>query len=90
MKDEGPLAEDTRTRGAGTPTARTGLWQKPSAGVGRAPGARPAGQEAAGPAADWLRRWAEVMLLSVAPPAPGKPRVSAGWRLRWRQRQRQQ
>lgn len=83
------MADDTRTRGAGTPTPRTGLWQKRSAGVGPAPGALPAGQEAAGPAADWLRRPAEVMLLSVAPPAPGKLRVSAGWRLR-RRRQRQQ
>lgn len=37
---------------------------------------------ARGPAADWLRRRAEVMLLSLAPRAPGKPRVSAGRRRR--------
>lgn len=31
-----------------------------------------------GPAADWLRRRAEVMLLSPASRAPAEPRVSAG------------
>lgn len=52
------MAEDTtRIRGAGTPHSPHG----PAAEAR----ARPAGQEAAGPAADWLRRRAEVMLLSV-------------------------
>ena len=35
------------------------------------------GGPAGGPVADWLRRRAEVMLLSLASRAPGKPRVSA-------------
>lgn len=81
------MEEDWRTRGAEARTARTGPRRKRSAGVGRAPGTRlAAGREFAGPAADWLRRQAEVMLLSVAPPAPGKPRVSAGRRRRRRRR----
>lgn len=97
MKSEGPLAGvgascggNTRTRGAEAPYGPHGPVAE--ARGGRRPSARCPARQAAGPAADWLRRRAEVMLLSVAPPAPGKPGVSAGRRRRrrrpWRQRRR--
>lgn len=45
-------------------------------------GSWPLSRPGRGPAADWLRRRAEVMLLSPASRAPAEPRVSAGGRRR--------
>lgn len=91
MKDKGPLVEGSC--GGGLEDAERRSPHSPhgpaAEAIGGAPGIRlAAGREVAGPAADWLRRQAEVMLLSVAPPAPGKPRVSAGRRRRRRRRRR--
>lgn len=91
MKDKGPLVEGSC--GGGLEDAERRSPHSPhgpaAEAIGGAPGIRlAAGREVAGPAADWLRRQAEVMLLSVAPQAPGKPRVSAGRRRRRRRRRR--
>lgn len=67
-----PSAEDAR-RGRPAPAPRSvagGSW--------------PLSRPGRGPAADWLRRRAEVMLLSPASRAPAEPRVSAGGRRRRR------
>ncbi|KAF6333331.1 hypothetical protein mRhiFer1_008108 [Rhinolophus ferrumequinum] len=69
-REEGPLPPH-----APLPAEDALRSRHPSAGC-----SQPVGP-ARGPAADWLRRRAEVMLLSLAPWATGKPRVSAGRRL---------
>lgn len=72
-----PLEDAPRTRGGGPPRGApthaalsvedARRSRPPTASCSRLVG------PAEGPVADWLRRWAEVMLLSLASRAPGKP-----------------